>query len=97
MVKSTSLWAGSDFQVEVCARARGAASARMPVTRVKRFMDGFSFLLLGRWPLRRLAERGALGDCAVVAATREAARTESCVRMRRDSAGIRCNKYCAGC
>ncbi len=32
MLKSTSLWAGSEVQVEVCARARGAASARMPVS-----------------------------------------------------------------
>src|ERR1039457_2812194 len=32
MLKSTSLWAGSEAQVEYCARAMGAASARMPVT-----------------------------------------------------------------
>src|SRR5450631_1531034 len=39
MVKSTSLWAGSEIQVEVCAMARGAAKARMPVKIAMRFID----------------------------------------------------------
>jgi len=43
MVKSTSLWFGSEIQVEVCANANGAASARMPVRTVNRFMRGNSF------------------------------------------------------
>src|SRR5271157_979626 len=43
MLKSTSLCAGSEVQVEVCARARGAASARMPVTNTKRLIGQFPF------------------------------------------------------
>jgi hypothetical protein len=38
MLKSTSQWAGSAAQVEYCAKAMGAASARMPVTNTKRFI-----------------------------------------------------------
>ena len=39
MLKSTSLWLVSEVQVEVCARAKGAASARMPVKTAKRFIE----------------------------------------------------------
>jgi hypothetical protein len=38
MLKSTSLWAGSVAQAEVCAKARGVASARMPDKIAKRFI-----------------------------------------------------------
>jgi hypothetical protein len=38
MLKSTSLCCGSLVQVEVCARAKGAISARMPITSAKRFI-----------------------------------------------------------
>src|SRR5580698_878040 len=47
MEKSTSLWLGSETQVEVCARARGAASARIPVIRAKRFIFRSSFRFRG--------------------------------------------------
>jgi hypothetical protein len=39
MVKSTSLWTGSETQVEVCAMANGAANARVPITIAKRLID----------------------------------------------------------
>jgi hypothetical protein len=64
MLKSTSLWAGSEVQVEYCARARGAAKARMPVTIAKRFIVEFPF---GAGPLGRFwvrEEGNALAGCA---------------------------------
>jgi hypothetical protein len=42
-LKPMSLWAWSETQVEVCAMARGAASARMPDTSANLFIDSFPF------------------------------------------------------
>jgi hypothetical protein len=64
MLKSTSLWAGSEVQVEYCAMARGAAIARMPVTIAKRFIMEIPF---SARPLGRFGdgeETSALTGCA---------------------------------
>src|ERR1035437_2760337 len=56
IVKSTSLWAGSVAQAEVCAMAMGAASARMPVRIAKRFIvESFRCWAVG--PLLGVVER----------------------------------------
>jgi hypothetical protein len=63
MLKSTSLWAGSEAQVEYCAMARGAASARMPVTSAKCFIVDIPFGA-GHWPLQGWEKRAELSPDA---------------------------------
>src|SRR5580698_4680836 len=71
--KPTSLWAGSAVQVEACAMASGAASAKTPETNAKRFIGSSSFHSWARgirargfwvgwpscglWPVVRLHDR----------------------------------------